>query len=215
MKHIPHELITGTNPPASISIPKDPIPATQDYLKELNNAQLDAQKVLQRHIKPFQMSRNFVLGDKVWLDACNLKLTTPSKKLTSWRYGPFKVLQKISPVTYQIKLPQMWKIHNVFHVDLLTPYYKTQAYRTMHSQPPPELIDSKEEYEVEEIIDHRTFRQKKQYLVKWLGYPMSENSWVNKKDLHFPQLLQEYLSSRNPSDAQPSSAHKSGTCSCL
>jgi hypothetical protein len=52
----------------------------------------------------------------------------------------------------------MWKIHNVFHVDLLTPYHETQVYGTMYSQPPPELIDGKEEYEVEEIIDHRTFR---------------------------------------------------------
>jgi Chromo (CHRromatin Organisation MOdifier) domain len=101
----------------------------------------------------------------------------------------FEVLQRISPVTYWIKLPQTWKIHNVFHVDLLTPYYKTPAYGIMHSQPPPELIDGEEEYEVEEIIDHRTFRRKKQYLVKWLGYPMSENSWVNEKDLHSPQLL--------------------------
>jgi Chromo (CHRromatin Organisation MOdifier) domain len=152
---------------------------------------------------------------KVWLDAHNLKLTTPLKKLSSRRYGPFEVLQKISPVTYQIKLPQTWKIHNIFHMDLLTPYYETQAYGTMHSQPPPKLIDGKEEYEVEEIIDHRTFRQKKQYLVKWLGYSVSENSWVDKKDLHSPQLLQEYLSSRNPSDAQPLSACKSGTYSCL
>jgi hypothetical protein len=55
-KHTPHKLITGTNPPASVSIPNDPVPATQDHLKELNNAQSDAQKALQRCIKPFQMS---------------------------------------------------------------------------------------------------------------------------------------------------------------
>jgi hypothetical protein len=79
------------------------------------------------------MSQNFVSGDKVWLDARNLKLTTPSKKLSSQRYGPFEVLQKISPVTYQIKLPQTWKIHNVFHVDLLIPYHEIQAYGTTHS----------------------------------------------------------------------------------
>jgi hypothetical protein len=104
------------------------------------------------------MSQNFVLEDKVWLDAHNLKLTTPLKKLSSQRYGPFEVLQKISRVIYWIKLPQMWKIHNVFHVDLLTPYHETQAYGITNSQPPPELIDGEEEYEVKEIIDHRTFR---------------------------------------------------------
>ena len=80
----------------------------------------------------------------------------------------------------------------MFHVDLLILYHETQAYGETHSQPPPELIDGEEEYEVEEIVGNRMFRRKKQYLVKWLGYPVSENSWVDAKDLHSPELLQKY-----------------------
>ena len=59
---------------------------------------------------------------------------------------------------------------------------------------PPELIDGEEEYEIEEIIDQHTdkWRWKKQYLVSWVGYPASENSWVNESDLHAPELLEEY-----------------------
>ena len=69
------------------------------------------------------------------------------------RYGPFKVLQKISPVAYHIELPQTMKIHNVFHIDLLIPHCQTEAYGETYCQPPPELIDGEEEYEIEEIID--------------------------------------------------------------
>jgi hypothetical protein len=101
-------------------------------------------------------------------------------------------LQQISPVAYHIQLPKSWQIHNVFHIDLLIPHHETEAYGTAYSQPPPELIDGDKEYEVEEIITHCTYKCKKQYLVKWVGYPASENSWVFEADLHAPELLADY-----------------------
>jgi len=87
------------------------------------------------------------------------------------------------------------KIHNVFHIDLLIPYNETEAYGETYTQPPPELIDGEEEYEVEEIINsRRTGRNKKlQYLVRWKGYPSSDNSWVEAKDVHAPELVEAYL----------------------
>jgi hypothetical protein len=148
--------------------------------------------VLQRRIKPYTPPCTFVPGNKVWLDAHNLKIRTPSRKLSPQRYGPFEILQQISPVAYCIQLPQTWQIYNVFHIDLLIPHCETEAYGTAYSQPPPELIDGDEEYKVEEIITHRTYKCKKQYLVKWVGYPASENSWVYKADLHAPELLADY-----------------------
>jgi hypothetical protein len=134
----------------------------------------------------------FVSGNKVWLDAQNLKIKMPFRKLSPWRYGPFEVLQQISPIAYRVQLPKSWQIHNVFHVDLLIPHHKTKAYGTAYSQPPPELINGDEEYEVKEIITHCTYKCKKQYLVKSVGYPVSENSWVFEADLHAPELLVDY-----------------------
>ena len=78
-------------------------------------------------------------------------------------------------------------------MDLLTPYHETEEHGANYAQLPPELIDGEEEYKVEEIIDECTNRWKKQYLIKWIGYPASENSWVNEKDLHFPELRQMSL----------------------
>ena len=155
-KHTPHELITGINPSIIITTPDDAVPAVQERLKMLQDARSDAQKALQRRIKPLITPRTFVTGNKVWLDACNLKIKSPSRKLSPRRYGPFEILKQVSPVTYRIKLPSSMKIHNVFHVDLLIPYQETDAYGTAYPQPPPELIDGEEEYEVEEIIADRT-----------------------------------------------------------
>jgi hypothetical protein len=41
--------------------------------------------------------------------------------------------------------------------------------------PPPTLIDSEEEYEVEEILDSHMHYNCLEYLVKWKGYEKSHN----------------------------------------
>jgi hypothetical protein len=77
-------------------------------------------------------------------------------------------------------------------MNLLTLFHETKEHSQNYLQPPPEVINEEKEFEVEEIIDKHTYRKKKQYLVKWSGYPASDNSWVDAKDLNAPQLLEEY-----------------------
>ena len=133
-------------------------------------------------------------GQQVWLDARNLKIPTASRKLTPRRYGPFPIKERISEVVYCLALPPSMIIHDTFHIDLLMPYQETAAYGKPYLRPPPETIDGEEEYEVEDILMHQKSgcNQKLQYLVKWKGYPSSENSWVDSKDLHAPEILQRY-----------------------
>jgi hypothetical protein len=49
----------------------------------------------------------------------------------------------------------MWKIHDVFHVDLLTPYIETDFHSPNYTRPPPDLINEEEEYEVEQVLSSR------------------------------------------------------------
>ena len=46
-------------------------------------------------------------------------------KLALKCHGPFPIKRALSTITYQLTLPEQWKIHDVFHVDLLTPYRET------------------------------------------------------------------------------------------
>jgi hypothetical protein len=89
------------------------------------------------------------------------------------------------------------KVHNVFHADLLSPYRSTSAYGPVDVRPPPEVIEGEEEYEIESIIKAQRRGPKRvlSYLVKWKGYPDSENSWVKQGDLHAPELLKEFYHS--------------------
>jgi len=58
----------------------------------------------------------------------------------------------------------------------------------------PDLVDNKEEYEIEKILDSWQFGRgrKKQYLIKWKGYPDSNNKWVDKKDIHAAEAIREF-----------------------
>jgi hypothetical protein len=60
-------------------------------------------------------------------------------------------------------------------------------------------VEGEEEYEVETILVSRCFgRGKKlQYLVKWKGYPDSDNQWINKEDIFADDVIREFKNS-NP-----------------
>ncbi len=96
-------------------------------------------------------------GQQVWLDTTHLKLPHQKAKLTPKRLGPFKILKEISPVAYRLALPISWRIHDVFHTSLLNPYHETKEHGPNFTRPPPDLIEGKEEYEVELIVAHQTF----------------------------------------------------------
>jgi hypothetical protein len=133
------------------------------------------------------------MKDQVWLEAKNLKTTT-NRKLLPKHYGPYQIIEKISPMAYQLQLPVSMKIHNVFHVDLLSPYKVTEVYGEPYMHPPPIIKEAEEQYEIDAILSMRRYGRKKmlQYLMHWKGYPHVDNSWVNHKDLNAPNLLKEF-----------------------
>jgi hypothetical protein len=73
------------------------------------------------------------------------------------------------------------------------------------TQPPPEIIENAEEWEVEEICGVRRFgpHQNWQYLIKWKGYPESDNTWEPIRNLkHTNDAILEYHK-QNPSKQRP------------
>jgi hypothetical protein len=140
------------------------------------------------------MTSQYKQGEQVWLEATHLKIHHQKTKLRPKHYGPFTIIKEISPVAYQLRLPVAWGIHDVFHASLLLPYHETTAHGPNFSQPPPELIDGEEEYQVERIMGHRKMGQGKklQYLVKWAGYPDSDNTWEPVEQVHAPDLIKDY-----------------------
>jgi hypothetical protein len=146
-------------------------------------------------------SHSYAVGQKVWLDAQNLRTKRPSKKLDLRRLGPFEVLTPVpqdshNPSTYRLALPTSWKVHPVFHVSLLRPALLDERLHppvTDDTQPLLDIINGEEEFKVETILDHRGGKHRWEYLVKWRGYPTSDVTWEPKRSLrHTPDVVLQY-----------------------
>ena len=204
--HSPFEILMGYSPRVEIFDVTSSIPTVALRLRDWKKAREDAQKLIikaqKKWTKGKEPEQRYKTGDQVWLEGRNLRINRPSAKLAPKRYGPFKIRKVLSPITYQLALPPQWKIHDVFHVDLLTPYHETKLHGPNFTRPPPDLINGEEEYEVEEILQSRRFgrRHKEQYLVKWKGYPESENQWVDRDNSHVDEAIADFKE-KNPTMA--------------
>ena len=65
-------------------------------------------------------------GGMVYLLIKNIKTKRSSTKLDYKKMGPFKIKSKKGPMTFELELPpSMGKVHLVFYVSLLEPYYNS------------------------------------------------------------------------------------------
>jgi hypothetical protein len=135
----------------------------------------------------------FKKGEKVWLEARNLKLPHLSKKIAPKKAGPFKISEVITPVTYRLHLPTGWRIHNVFHSSLLTPFKETNAHGPSYPTPIPDIIDGEEEFKIEGILKHKIKSGKTHFLIRWKNCPTTEDSWEPEENvLHAQDSVKEY-----------------------
>ena len=182
--HTPFELIQGNSP---ISIPitfsHTKYLSIEEKMKWMIN---DREEALAAHELERTRIANrkqldftpFKKNQKVWLDTRNLKMNHHKKITPKWE-GPFEI-KVLGPVTYWLKLPTTWKIHNVFHATLLWPYIENKVYGNNYPQPLPELLEGEEVYKVEMILKHWQRGKGYQYYVKWKGYLITKATWESK-----------------------------------
>ncbi len=195
-----------TTVPFDSTIPSNShVPSVNQWLDSLEKSKRHAQVAIHRANESMARYANkkrrpchFRPGDFVHL---SMKHFVPegfsgAKKLMPKFCGPFKITEAINDVTFRLDLPKPIRdrgVHNAFHTKLLRPAHIDPDDTRTIPPPPPVLVDGNEEYEVEKILQHRKRRGRRQYLVKWVGFPDTENSWVCERDLHAPDLLRNYL----------------------
>ena len=87
-----------------------------------------------------------------------------------------------------MRLAPHMKVHLVFHVFQLKLYRKPTGASRAYQKPDPVLTATgQEEYEVEEIINHRKRQHGKQtkieYLILWKGYPAHDMTWEPEENV--------------------------------
>jgi transposase InsO family protein len=142
-------------------------------------------------------------GDKVYLDASDIRTNRPSQKLSHRHLGPFVVEGRAGNNAYRLRLPpSMKRLHPVFNVVKLTSAPADPIVgRHIPPPPPPEIIDGEEEWVVEEILDSKMMNRKLRYLVKWKDFGIEHNSWEPWDHVHAPELIADFYR-RHPGAAR-------------
>src|SRR3954470_10517443 len=199
------------NPYSSLTTVPDQVPAAADFMTTLSSnikIATDTLTLAKAHQeKNANKSRRDVLfevGDQVLLNSHHVHLASqalrPSKKLQHRFIGPYPIISKVSPVAYKLALPPDLHIHPVFHVSLLRPYLApdTVAHRSPPIEPPPAIsVDDHLEYEVEYILDVRSRYRRREFLVKWVGYPVHDATWELESNLpNADEAVRDFLATR-------------------
>ena len=150
---------------------------------------------MQTDIEQGRKPYKFNVREKVWLQAKQIKIHQQSAKLGPKQLGPFEVIEVRSNVNYRLALPPALKVHDVFHVDRLSPYKGNPVNGQEALPPDPVTIEGEEEYEVDHIRDSKMFGQQLKYLVHWTGYGEGEDTWEQAKNLaHASEKVEEFHS---------------------
>lgn len=110
----------------------------------------------------------FKVGDRV----CH-RIPGHSNKLQFFYSGPYRVSEVLSKSRYRLRDLENRLIHDEVHISNLRPY---------HTITDDERVGT-DEYLVEELLDRRGTGAKREYLVKWRGYPRSESTWEPETEL--------------------------------
>jgi hypothetical protein len=225
----PYFMNSGQHPywPSTLLTEQSNVPTAQTLLHRLYQHIAIAKKNLrlaqQRQAGQADQSRREVneaikVGAEVMLSTENLAMGDRTRKLAARYVGPFKVTRMVTPVTVELALPpSMSRMHNRFHVSLLKLFKADNTFpgRTQVSRPAPILMDGTEMWKVERVLSHRIAKNgSTEYLIKWHGYPDSDNSWEPSSGVNAPDAINEYLAQRGlPVNATSSSSSSSSSSS--
>ncbi len=159
--------------------------AAKDRVKQLHEA---CEKLLKQwksavasQVKAYNQRhklKTYNKSDLILLSMKNLSQKRSNKKLSHKFAESFHIQDIVEKQAYCLYLPIHYWIHNVFHVSYLEPYNWHLDNEIMQVLPSSKLINEKEEYEIEKILEKQRRKGKLWYKVKWIGYSSEYDQWI-------------------------------------
>ena len=208
----PNELVYGSPlrlfpSPRDLANPVQDIPAVSEFIQRIqDNVTMARDRHAEAKTKQTMYANkrrrpepDYSVGDKVYLETKNLRLRIKQSGRSAKFYpryiGPFEIIQS-QPETsnYTLKLPPEYQIHPKVHARRLKQAHDNDPELFPGRVPPePPPVDAEDNrYAVEAILDHRSARGKRQFLVHWEGYSDTEDSWVKEADID-TEIVRAYL----------------------
>ena len=147
----------------------------------------------------------YAAGDKVMLSTKHVRIAGQTqeqrRKLFRQWIGPFTIKEVVNANAYKLDLPDHMHIHPTINITYLKPYHEGDAQfpsREEAEDRPPAIVtedNGAEEFEVECIRDARINRRRggrKEWLVKWKGWPDHESTWEPKENLEGTDFIEKF-----------------------
>nr|CAN62821.1 hypothetical protein VITISV_013041 [Vitis vinifera] len=204
LKMSPFEALYGYAPPLQIPyFPKDSnveavdrvLNERESWLQLLKHHLSMAQQRMKIQADKNRFDREFNIGDMVLLKLQAYKqvsMHSGGPKLQPRYYGPFKVIDRIGTVAYQLQLPPDAQIHNVFHVSLLKP-----AHASIQACSSLPISNTSTTLLPQAILNRRLVKRHNvptvQLLIHWVDKSPADASWEFADDLkrRFPAFFLE------------------------
>jgi hypothetical protein len=139
--------------------------AWQTALEATPLAQMDS---VRDSVRRSNTDIKFKVGDRV----CR-RIPGHSNKLQFFFSGPYRVLEVLLDSRYRLRDLENRIVKDEVHISNLRPYLTITD----------DVELDGDEYIVEELINRRGTKSKREYLVKWRGYPRSESTWEPVQEL--------------------------------
>ena len=130
------------------------------------------------------------VGDQVLLSTEGLEMRSGMHKLTARYVGPFPVVGLVNDNAVTLEFPPLLRaLHPTVNISRLKLYRDGSAFfpgrPQRHPAPPAVDTDSNgdKSYEVERIVAQRGAGNRRQLLVRWLGYAPEDDQWIKRAEL--------------------------------
>lgn len=161
-----------------------------DFLKDETNMTQTKMKVFTNNWH--SMTLRYKVSDMIWLFTKNIWTEQPLKKLNHKMKGSFRIVRKVYTSSYELELSASMKTHWVFHSLLL---WLNLNDLLLNQTPEPVssvIVNDKEEWEVDNILNSRLHYERLQYQVKWHEIDVNW-TWYNAESFeHSPELIRAF-----------------------
>ncbi len=132
---------------------------------------------MMKQVNKHRKEVDYEVRSKVFLNERNIVTARSFKKLDDKMLDSFINLGFVGS-SYKLELSESMRVHDVFHPDLLRSAADDLLPGQKNELPGSIVVNDKDEWEIDDILNSRRYRRRLHYRVKWNDYDNDLN-WYN------------------------------------